>query len=73
MGLHVKLRTKTQNSVPKSEVMLKEISRLERANSYIKDEPYKLIFIVRNEMRIDELKKDLEDLLQLSKGEFDHG
>jgi len=57
--IHLNLRTKHQRSVTKSERLLQEIARLERANSYIKDEPSKVAYVERNLLRIECLTQEL--------------
>ena len=60
--INLNLLTKTQQAASKEVVMHDEMQRLERANTYIKDEPAQIAFFVRNENRIAVLKTQLDAL-----------
>jgi hypothetical protein len=57
--IHLNLKTKDQRKTTKSEHILNEIARLERANSYIKDEPSRVAYLERNTLRIESLTQEL--------------
>ena len=60
--IHLNLKTKAKRQVPKCDTIIEEISRLERANSYIKGEPEQECYAVRNRKRIQTLKRELKSL-----------
>jgi hypothetical protein len=58
--VNLNLQTKNKRKIPPSVTIANEIARLERANSYIANEPDKIHFTQRNEARIESLSTSLE-------------
>lgn len=60
--VNLNLNTKSKRRMTKGELIETEMARLERANSYIKNDPSKVAYAQRNSARIDVLRHKLKAL-----------
>lgn len=62
--IHLNLQTQNKRKVSKTDKLLAEIARLERANSYIIDEPEQKAYFVRNSNRIKLLQTKIASIAE---------
>ena len=58
--INLNLQTKSKRNVSKTDIINKEVARLERANTYIIEEPEQECCALRNRIRIQKLKLMLQ-------------